>query len=120
MDQTGPKSISLVVNNEESLYTPFSPEAEFTELVKAYIRSKLADEKYLQGISMTVFAQEPIDEERFRTASANWIRSEKTVFKTQERNTIRMLIGTLVFGSIMILMCLHIWLRKTISERVNL
>ena len=57
---------------------------------------------------MTVISQKPIDEERFRAASAYWIRTEKTVFRVQEKNTVRMLFGTLVFGSIMLILCLSL------------
>ena len=108
MDSEKSKSITIVVDDEQTLYIPFSPEPEFAEPVKIYIRSKLADERYMKGIRMTVISQKPIDEERFRAASANWIRTEKTVFRVQEKNTVRMLFGTLVFGSIMLVLCLSL------------
>ena len=92
MDNEKSKSISILVDDEQTLYSSFSPEPEFAEPVKIYIRSKLADERYMKGIRMTVISQKPIDEERFRAASANWIRTEKTVFRVQEKNTLRMLV----------------------------
>ena len=113
MDQTRPKSIRLVVNDEQTLYTPFSPDPEFTEPVKAYIRTKLADEKYTNGISLTVISPKPIDEERFRSATASWIRDEKASFRQEDKSTYLTLLGALIFGSIMLLMC--IYLEKTID-----
>ena len=108
MNNSNAMNIKLIVNDEESLYMPLSPDAEFAEPVKMYIRSKLAEEKYDEGICLTVISKNPIDEDRFRAAAKNWIRAEKTSFRIQEKNTIRMLIGTLIFGSVMLLLCLSL------------
>lgn len=37
---TGSTEIRLLVGNEEDLYTHFNPDAEFSPLVKGYIKSK--------------------------------------------------------------------------------
>ena len=100
----GQKKIRLVVSDEKELYSPFSPEAEFNDAVKNYIRSKSADDDPGKSISLTVFSQEPLDEERFRAATSNWIKEEKAAFKRKEKETLRMLIGLLIFGSAFLLL----------------
>jgi hypothetical protein len=104
MDQSEQKDITLVVDDEQALYTKFSPEHEFNESVKSYIKSKAAGKGDHQSISLTVVSQGPVDEERFRAAVANWIRDEKAVFGRVEKDLIRTLVGLLVFGSIMIVL----------------
>ena len=100
-------NIKLIVDDEQSLYVSFSPEDEFSDSVKSYIRSKLSDGMHSrQGIDMTVISRKPIDEERFRSAVSNWIRDEKVLFKTAEKLTIYSLIGLLVFGSVMLILSL--------------
>lgn len=99
-----PKNIQLIVDDEEALYAGFSPEDEFDEAVKAYVRSKVADKGRHQGISMTVVSQKPMDESRFRTAVSNWIRDERAMFRRTERETLITLFGSLAFGSLMIVL----------------
>ena len=106
MDQTEQKKITLVVEDEQALYTKFSPEHEFNESVKSYIRSKTAGKGDHQSISLTVISREPLDENRFRSAVSNWVRDEKVVFGKVEKDMIRTLIGLLVFGSVMIVLSL--------------
>ena len=106
MDITEQKEIRLVVEDEKTLYSSFSPEAEFSEPVKAYIRSRLAAGNYRQRVDMTVISREPIDEERFRTAVSNWIVFEKAAFRKRWRDTLIRLIGSLLFGSVMIIACI--------------
>ena len=105
MDQTRDDNIKLVVNDEQTLYNAFSPEDEFSEPVKSYIKSKIASADRCRSFNMTVLSREPIDEERFRSAVSNW---------THEKKTIRTLIGMLIFGSIMLVLTLS--LQKQIVE----
>ena len=56
-----------------------------------------------QGIDMTVISREPMDEERFRSAVANWIRDEKAAFTRKEKETRISLIGGLFFGSLLLI-----------------
>ncbi len=100
--------IKLIVRDEEGLYNHFSPEDEFDDSVKSYITSKIVDKNSIKGISLTVISQEPMDEDRFRSAVANWISNEKASFRLNERNTLLTLIGALIFGSIMLLLCISL------------
>ena len=61
-------NIILVVEDEKSLYTNFSPEAEFDHDVKEYIKSKIAGEEDNKSVQLTVVSQAPLDEEKFRSA----------------------------------------------------
>ena len=98
-------NIKLIVDDEQSLYVSFSPEDEFSDSVKSYIRSKLSDGMHSrQGINMTVISRKPIDEERFRSAVSNWIRDEKESFNKREKETRISLIGGLVFGSLLLIL----------------
>ena len=98
-------NIKLIVDDEQSLYVSFSPEDEFSDSVKSYIRSKLSDGMHSrQGIDMTVISRKPIDEERFRSAVSNWIRDEKVSFNKREKETLISLIGGLVFGSLLLIL----------------
>ena len=54
MDQSEQMNIVLVVDDEESLYNRFNPEAELSEAVKAYIRSKFVGKTGRQNIGLTV------------------------------------------------------------------
>ena len=108
MDSTEQKNITLIVDDEESLYVPFSPEDEFSESVKSYIRSKLSDGRYREGIGMTVVSRESVNEERFRSAVSNWIRDEKASFRRKERETRIALIGGLIFGSLLLILSIAI------------
>ena len=90
MDITEQKEIRLVVEDEKTLYSSFSPEAEFSEPVKAYIRSRMAVGNYRQRVDLTVISREPVDEERFRTAVSNWIGFEKAAFRKRWRDTLIM------------------------------
>ena len=108
MDDKKQKNIKIIVQDEKTLYTPFSPEPEFNDPVKKYIRSKIVGSENNMNLNLTVISQKPIDEEKFRAAISNWIRDEEIVFRSDEKNTLRMLIGLLVFGSIMLIMSLNL------------
>lgn len=97
--------IKLVVNNEQTLYSEFDPEAEFSESVKMYIRSKAATMGN-NNFRLTVISKKQLDEAKFKAAVANWVRDEKALFKKTENDTMRMLIGLLAFGSVMIMISL--------------
>ena len=113
MSQTQQTHIKLVVTDEQELYNSFSPDNEFDESVKSYIKSKIVDQSTLKSLRLTVISQDPIDEERFRSATASWIRDEKASFRQEDKSTYLTLLGALIFGSIMLLMC--IYLEKTID-----
>ena len=100
--------IKLVVKDEKSLYNVFNPEDEFDGSVKSYITSKIVDTTNIKGITLTVISQDPLDEEKFRSAISNWIRDEKRSFKASDKATFMTLLGALVFGSLMILLCLSL------------
>jgi hypothetical protein len=106
MENKDQKYITLVVDDEQYLYLPFSPEPEFSNSVKSYIRSKASVDNHRENIHLRVVSQEPLDEERFRTAMSNWGKDEKAVMDVEMKDTMRMLIGTLIFGTIMILLSL--------------
>lgn len=104
MDHTGRTDIRLIVEDEQSLYTTFSPEDEFEQSVKSYIKSKLIGKEDKKNISLTVVSRKPMDEERFRSAVSNWTREETRMYKKEEKETLRTLIGLLIFGSVIIVM----------------
>ena len=106
MDNIKQNDIRLVVSDEKTLYTPFDPEPEFNSSVKEYIRSKAAVENTGQNINLTVISRQPLDEERFRTAVSNWIIEEKALFRKKENETIRMLVGMLIIGSLFFILSL--------------
>ena len=106
MDNAEQKNIRLVVDDEQKLYTPFSPEDEFNEPVKAYIRSKIAGKDDYQSISLTVMSRDLLNEEKFRSAVSNWIRDEKAMFQKTGKDLMRMLVGLLIVGSILIVLSL--------------
>ena len=103
----GTTDITLLVNEEKDLYTPFSPEAEFRSDVKSYIRSKVANSDYNSNINLKVICSAPIDEERFRSAVASWINEEKIVSRQESKITNRTLMGMLVIASIFIILSLY-------------
>ena len=109
-------NIILVVEDEKSLYTNFSPEAEFDHDVKEYIKSKIAGEEDNKSVQLTVVSQDPLDEEKFRSAVSNWISDEKKVLRQSEKNTTRLFFGLLVFGSIMILLSSFLVSRFTVLQ----
>ena len=105
MESNERTEIKLVLKNEQELYSDLDPEDDFRESVKMYIRSKAAAADN-NNIRLTVISKEPLDEDKFRSAVSNWTRDEKTLFKKTEKDTLKMLIGLLVFGSVMIVVSL--------------
>ena len=101
-DHKEKKNISIVVENEQELYTSLSPEDEFNDSVKSYIRSKITGGGMKRYVGMTVISRTPIDEDRFRSAVANWARDEKEALGSDRKEKLRLLIGLLVFGSILV------------------
>ena len=106
MDNSEQKNVRLVVDDEQKLYTPFSPDDEFSEPVKAYIRSKITGKDDHQSISLTVMSRDPINEGRFRSAVSNWIRAEKALFRKTGKELVRNMVGLLIVGSILIILSL--------------
>ena len=106
MGNAGQSNIWLVVDDEQALYTPFSPENEFSEAAKQYIRSKIATKDIRHSISLTVMSRDPLNKERFRSAVSNWVRDEKAIFQKTRKELIRMLVERLILGSALILLSL--------------
>ena len=115
MDLADQETIKLLVQDEEQLYTPFSPDPELSSGVKSYLKSKAVDKVYkgsslswtlVDRLSLTVIAREPLDEERFRLALSRWIEDERKELLRARKIDLRTLWGGLVFGSIMIILSL--------------
>ncbi len=102
------KDIKIVVNDEDSLYVPYSPESEFNEGLKSYIRSKVAEESSGSGIRLIVMSPSPINEEKFKTAIRNWTRDQRAVFVREDKITSRTLISLLVFASFFIILSMYL------------
>ena len=96
------KSIKLIVEDEQALFSTFSPEDEFNESVKGYIRSKITGGGLKRYTGLTVVSRKPIDEDRFRSAVSNWVRDENEAFRRDRRGIIRMAIILLIFGSVLV------------------
>ena len=96
MEQRKYKDVKLIVNDEDSLYMPFSDGDEFAFSVRDYIKAKYAGAEIGDLLRLTVVSAVPIDEDRFRSAVSNWIVDEKLKFRQEEKTTNRMLIGFLV------------------------
>ena len=108
MDNLSQTKITLVVHDEEDLYTSFSPGDEFDDSVKKYIRSKIVDENNKEGIYLSVVSDKPINEEKFLAAVANWTKEEKKKRKIEEKRSFRMLLGLLAVASLMIIVSLSL------------
>ena len=98
------KNIRLLVKDEQSLYTPFSPDDEFSEPVKTYIRSKALGDDYKQQIKLTVISSAPLDEDKFRSASANWIEEEKALFEQNEKRATQLPTAMFIIGALIIIL----------------
>ena len=92
-DHKEQKNIRIVVENEQDLYTPLSPEDEFNDSVKSYIRSKITGGGMKRYVGLTVISRTPIDEDRFRSAVAHWARDEKEALGSDRKEKLRLLIG---------------------------
>ncbi len=100
------RNVRILVTDEALLYSPFSPDDEFHSDFKLYIRSKMSVGAYDRRVKMTVLSRVRLDEDKFRRAVADWVREEQALFARKYTETIRLLIGLLAVGSIMILLCL--------------
>ena len=99
-------TVCLVVEDEQKLYTPFSPEVEFSEAVKNYIRAKIASKDPRHSIRLKVMSRDPLDEARFRSAVSNWVLDESAIFQMTRKDLIRLLIERLILGSALIVLSL--------------
>ena len=108
MDKAEKKNIRLVVDDEQALYSAFSPDNEFDEPVKRYIRSKIVGKGLHQSISLTVISREPLNEERFLSAVSNWVSDERALFLERRRNMLRMQVILLTVGSILFILSLFL------------
>ena len=104
MDSKKRTKITIKADDENSLYSSFSPEPEFSYEVQFYIKTKAEGEDTGNIIDLHVVSQEPVDEDRFRTAASNFFRQEKAMLRIKEKETMRMLIGSLVIGSVLIVL----------------
>lgn len=104
----GSTDIRLLVNNEQDLYTPLSPESEFRQEVKDYIRKKAACADYNNNFRLRVICSSPVDEQKFRAAVASWAREEKISFSQESKATNRLLVGMLVIASVFIILSLYL------------
>ena len=101
-DHKEPKNIRIVVEDEEALYTKLSPEDEFNDSIKSYIRAKISGRGFNRYTGLTVISRKPIDEDRFRSAVSNWVRDEEDVFKSDRYEKVCLMIGLLLFGSALV------------------
>ena len=108
MDQSEQMNIVLVVDDEESLYNRFNPEAVLSEAVKAYIRSKFVGKTGRQNIGLTVWSSCTLNEEKFRSAVSSWVRDEKEIFRQKEKELLRTLLALLFVGSALIILSLRL------------
>ena len=108
MSEKDIKDIKVVVTDEKSLYIPYSPESEFNEGLKSYIRSKVAELSSGSGIRLIVMSPSAMDEEKFKTAIRNWTRDQKAVFAREDKITSRTLISLLVFASFFIILSMYL------------
>ena len=83
MKENKPVNIKIKVDDEETLYTPFTPDPDLNYHIKAYIKTKSAGIDYKSTIALTVISKSHIDEDKFMTAIANWISDEKAIFRNQ-------------------------------------
>ena len=97
-------NIRLLVKDEQSLYSPFSPDAEFSEPVKSYIRSKTFGDDYKQQIKLTVISSSPLDEEKFRSSASKWVEEEKAVFEQNYRRFIHLPRAMFIIGVLIIIL----------------
>ena len=104
MERIQPMNLRLVVKNESSLYDPFSPGEDFSDALRKYIRTKIVGKDDHQTINMTVTSRTPLNEERFRSAVANWITDEKGAFRKMQKEMLRLLVVYLVLGSLLIIL----------------
>ncbi len=108
MEYTEKTNIRLIVDDEQSLYIRFSPEAELSEGVRSYIKSKIAGKYLNNDISLTVISSAPIDETRFKAAVMNWIREEKEKLSQDVKTTLRLLVGMLAVATIFIILSMSL------------
>ncbi len=97
-------NIRLLVSDEKTLYMPFNPEAELSENVKKYIKSKAVTAEAGQSFSLNVISQVVLDEERFRAAVSNWIKEEKALYRRKEKETLHTFVAMLIVGSLLFLL----------------
>ena len=108
--------IRFVVEDEQTLYSMFSPEDEFNESVKIYLSSKIQGMDHSERIDLAVISKEPLDEERFRSAMSKWGKDELALLKMNYKDTFRMLIGTLILGSLLLILNLLLQKRSQLVK----
>lgn len=96
-------NIRLIVKDEQDLYTPLSPDDEFSDPVKSYIRSKALNADYKQPVKLTVISSSPLDEEKFRSAAANWVREEKTAFELNAKQSTKLPTAMFIIGGLVVI-----------------
>ncbi|MBR2836149.1 MAG: hypothetical protein IKE43_10660 [Coriobacteriales bacterium] len=104
MTLEGVNDIKLVVNDEDRLYTPLSPEIEFDQGIKNYIKSKIEIAGYRNNIRLTVISHSAIDEDKFRSAVVKWAQDERSLYHQEAKTLTHMLIGMLILASLFIIL----------------
>lgn len=104
----GTTEIRLKVDKEENLYNPLNPESEFSYGVKNYLRTQMTRAGYKTSFRLRVLSSTAMDEEKFREASANWMREEKSLLRQEAKQSNRMLMGMLLIASFFIILSLSL------------
>jgi hypothetical protein len=101
-------TVSRICSNNDWACVVATGDRDSLQLIDKNVHVKLVISK--PGQTTTTL----YDEEKFREAAANWVSGEKAKFRAKEKNTYFTLIGLLIFGSIMLVLCLS--LQKNIYE----
>lgn len=102
------KDITIIVNDEDALYVPYSPESIFSDGIKSYIRSKAAEANSGNGVRLIVKSPFAMEEEKFRTAVRNWARDERALLNREEKISRHILIAMLIFASVFIILSMYL------------
>lgn len=108
MSEKGIRDIKIIVNDEKSLYVPYSPDSEFNEGIKSYIRLKTTEAKMDHSIRLIVMSPFAMNEEKFRTAIRNWVKDEKILFEREAKISRQMMIAMLVIASLFIVLSMYL------------
>ena len=102
------KDITIIVNNENDLYVPYSPDSIFSDGIKSYIRSKATEASSGNGVRLIVKSPVALEEEKFRTAVRNWVRDELASYTREDKITHHILIAMLIFASVFIILSMYL------------
>ena len=105
LDKHGKCVVETVCELEKKRIIDSAHSDDNVPLIKKKNQTKIIP-KYLTPIAAGYSV--PIDEDRFRSAVANWVQEEKLKFRQEEKTTNRMLIGFLVIASLFIILSLQL------------